>query len=339
MKVATLIQLDFEPACTMWLESRRIFLSANSCRQYGRCIHTLAKWFGNFKLPEIDGDMLRTFQHERRKQCGPNSINKEAGLLVQIRKSIGLPIPDYRPIPNYTVPIGRALLPEERERLFRLAKRRPGWQAVYLFAKLSINTSGGPKEILSLRLADVDPFDQGTILIRGTKNIHRVRTVPLNKEGLEAVIEALERARRLGSTEPDHYLFPFPVGGDWRNQRYDPTRHQSTVNRSWYELRRAAALPNIRLYDLRHHVITAMCEDPTCTEQTIRDIAGHVNSKMLAKYSHIRMDAKRKALEHTLERQVERMTKKPPQPTEGSEAAMHLAGVLAKLLENNKPNA
>jgi hypothetical protein len=32
-------------------------------------------------------------------------------------------------------------------------------------------------------------------------------------------------------------------------------------------------------------------------DQTIMDIAGHVSSKMLARYSHIRMEAKRDALE------------------------------------------
>ena len=32
-------------------------------------------------------------------------------------------------------------------------------------------------------------------------------------------------------------------------------------------------------------------------DQTIMDIAGHVSRQMLARYSHIRMDAKRKALE------------------------------------------
>jgi hypothetical protein len=32
-------------------------------------------------------------------------------------------------------------------------------------------------------------------------------------------------------------------------------------------------------------------------DQTIMDIAGHVSRQMLARYSHIRMEAKRKALE------------------------------------------
>jgi len=32
-------------------------------------------------------------------------------------------------------------------------------------------------------------------------------------------------------------------------------------------------------------------------DQTIMDIAGHVSRQMLARYSHIRMEARRKALE------------------------------------------
>ena len=55
-------------------------------------------------------------------------------------------------------------------------------------------------------------------------------------------------------------------------------------------------LPNIRFHDLRHHLITELCESGA-SEQTIKAIAGHVSQRMLDRYSHIRLDAKRQALE------------------------------------------
>jgi hypothetical protein len=47
---------------------------------------------------------------------------------------------------------------------------------------------------------------------------------------------------------------------------------------------------------MRHHAITELAESGA-SEQTVMSIAGHVSRKMLEHYSHIRVDAKRKALE------------------------------------------
>jgi len=52
----------------------------------------------------------------------------------------------------------------------------------------------------------------------------------------------------------------------------------------------------LRFHDLRHHAITELAESKA-SEQTIMAIAGHVSRKMLAHYSHVRLDAKRKALD------------------------------------------
>jgi hypothetical protein len=55
-------------------------------------------------------------------------------------------------------------------------------------------------------------------------------------------------------------------------------------------------LHGLRFHDLRHHAITELAESQA-SERTIMAIAGHISSRMLEHYSHIRMDAKRKALE------------------------------------------
>ena len=51
----------------------------------------------------------------------------------------------------------------------------------------------------------------------------------------------------------------------------------------------------LRFHDLRHHAITELAESEA-SDQTIMSIAGHVSPKMLAHYSHVRIEAKRKAL-------------------------------------------
>jgi integrase len=52
----------------------------------------------------------------------------------------------------------------------------------------------------------------------------------------------------------------------------------------------------IRFHDLRHTCITKMAESQA-SEQTLMAIAGHVSREMIEHYSHIRMEAKRTALD------------------------------------------
>ncbi len=55
-------------------------------------------------------------------------------------------------------------------------------------------------------------------------------------------------------------------------------------------------LAGLRFHDLRHSSITMLAEG-NASEQTIRSIAGHLSWPMLEHYSHIRKEAKRRALD------------------------------------------
>jgi hypothetical protein len=57
----------------------------------------------------------------------------------------------------------------------------------------------------------------------------------------------------------------------------------------------------LRFHDLRHHAITELAESHA-SERTIMAIAGHVSPKMLDHYSHVRMQAKRQALDSLSEK-------------------------------------
>jgi hypothetical protein len=52
-------------------------------------------------------------------------------------------------------------------------------------------------------------------------------------------------------------------------------------------------LHGLRFHDLRHHAITELAESQA-SERTVMAIAGHISSRMLEHYSHIRLEAKRK---------------------------------------------
>jgi hypothetical protein len=55
-------------------------------------------------------------------------------------------------------------------------------------------------------------------------------------------------------------------------------------------------LHGLRFHDLRHYAVTELAES-LASDQTIMAIEGHVSPRMLAHYSHVRLDAKRQALD------------------------------------------
>jgi integrase len=133
------------------------------------------------------------------------------------------------------------------------------------------------------------------------------RTIPLNSALLEAMIEyAKWYTKRFGTIQPEWYLFAF---GKPRPQ--DPTRPMVTLKTSWSNARKKAAVQG-RWHDNRHTLVTDLAESGA-GDETIRDIAGHVSKQMLKHYSHIRMEAKRRALESILV--------KPPATANGTAAA------------------
>src|SRR5690348_3944983 len=111
MSIAALQSMPFADACDNWLESRRYHIAPRTYQDYSNYIKILSKYFESVRLPEIDGDMVRAYQHDRMKRAGPTTINKELGIIIQIRKRINRPLEDYQALQvpkDYETP-GRAL--------------------------------------------------------------------------------------------------------------------------------------------------------------------------------------------------------------------------------------
>jgi integrase-like protein len=100
-----------------------------------------------------------------------------------------------------------------------------------------------------------------------------------------------ERADMLGHTEPEHYLWPACQWG-----QFDPTQPMLKWDTAWRALRDAAGLHGLRFHDLRHTVITELAEMGVA-DHVLESITGHLSRRMLEHYSHIRIDAKRQALD------------------------------------------
>ncbi len=117
------------------------------------------------------------------------------------------------------------------------------------------------------------------------------RTIPLNAALFDCLVQyARWYSERFGEIKQDWFVLPFG-----KSKQLDPTRPITTLKTAWNTVRERAGV-NGRWHDARHTLITELAESGA-GDQTIMDIAGHVSRQMLARYSHIRMKAKRRALE------------------------------------------
>ncbi|HXE90732.1 MAG TPA: tyrosine-type recombinase/integrase [Terriglobales bacterium] len=308
METSEFRMLTFATAFPIWLASRT-HLSDGSRQDYLRHFKRLFPFFGELRLDEIRIDHIQEYRQRRLAEItkrkghhperpGASRINHELNTVQQVLALAGCwkeMEPWYKPLPLPESSPGRALTREEFERLFRMASTNKRWRVAYVAALLTANTTAGPGELRMLRLGDVD-LEKAELHIRqGIKNPNRKRDIPLNQDALWAARQAVERARRMGATRPEHYLFPHRAHA--QGAEPDPMRPMGSWKKAWYALRTAAGLPGLRQYDLRHHAITALLEIPSVSERTVMDIAGHVSNEMLKRYSHIRVRTRREAVE------------------------------------------
>lgn len=290
MRTAALTQVDFRSAAEAWLETRRHHLSPRTFQDYGNYIKTLASFFGEMRLPEIDGDQVRHYQGTRRQRAGAGLINKECGVLTMMRQRIGLPLLDYQRLKepkDYESP-GRRLTPDEQaklEKVFRAAAEVPRWSVAGLTSLLSMKSGCGPGEMRWLRLKDcnLDPA-QIEIPRKGAKNQRRERTVALNDSAAWALDKLFERAiETCGCREPEHFLIPFRN----RNRTYDPTKPCSEDGwRTALNQLLGMAEVRIRPYDFRHHAVSVALADRKVTREGAKAYFGWISEKMFRRYGH-----------------------------------------------------
>lgn len=103
--------------------------------------------------------------------------------------------------------------------------------------------------------------------------------------------------------------------GDWKNAWKTA---KELANRSAAQEKKPAL--SYRFYDLRHSFVMRLAENPNVAEQTITALAGHVSKRMLEHYSHIRVAAKRAAIQALESRNGSASPQIPPQSIHESAA-------------------
>jgi integrase len=166
---------------------------------------------------------------------------------------------------------------------------------------IALNTALRKNEIRTLRWNQID-FEKRTVTVGKAKTPSGSgRVIPLNQPAFEALTKW---AGRLVESKAEDYVFPAcEAAGIERKhpdlKRIDPSRPIKSWRSAWRAALKRAGL-ELRFHDLRHCCITKLAESQA-SEQTLMAIAGHVSRRMIEHYSHIRMTAKRSAVDSIVE--------------------------------------
>jgi|SRR5579862_672636 len=320
-------RLGFTEAAERYLEERKHGLAHQSVRTEQALSRCPKAYFGATPLNRITADHLREYITRRKREkpqrgdaaeISNRTVNMEMAFvrrLLKRAKRLHILADDLRPLPERR-DIGRALTPDEKLRLLRAARGKPEWSNARLALTLALHTTMRGCEIKGLQWRDINLIDR-TLTVRHSKTEAGERVITLNADALAAFLELRERAKGFfgDCLSPDWYVFPSGEGqGPMINKnkatvKPDPTKPMTSWRTAWRAIRAEAAkgdpekgippmtgLARLRFHDARHHAITELAES-AASDSVIRSIAGHVSQKMLEHYSHVRLEAKRHALD------------------------------------------
>ncbi len=230
-------------------------------------------------------------------RAGANCIRKEIALVVRLLRGAKLwsdedakSLIRVRPVePD----IERAMTIQEQHSFLHVASRRAEYRLIYQYAIVALQTTASTNEMRALRLGDITLGDCPMIQVprQGAKNKGRMRAIPLPTHDAVWAMEGLiARAKEMGSSGPADYLFPRHITHD----RYDITKPMtdSGLKKPWDAVRRAAGMPRLRIYDLRHTGITRMAERGVPLPVAM-SFAGHMTLAMQKRYTAICMASQR----------------------------------------------
>ena len=169
------------------------------------------------------------------------------------------------------------MTPDEEERLLAACKASLS-PALYPMVVTYMDTGLRSAELRSLKRKDLDLVWEDGLIVKGWLRVASSKTEA--GEGRSILLWSRVRAAlsvwlsRFPDADENSYIFP---------QIRVALRSQTE-----------AAIVE---YDLRHHFVTKLLENPLVAEETVRRLVGHVDSRMLQRYSHIRVTVADKAME------------------------------------------
>jgi integrase len=259
--------------------------------------------FGKLLLTEITPQDVSEFQRKRQKsKASPREINMECQVLRMILRKHRLwhlLSPDYRPL-RESGEIGKALTHDEVHRLLTAAKKSRSL-SLYPALVVLLNTGLRSSELRKMQWRQINFLEQFITVGQSKTKGGEGRVVPLNQDAL-AVLKGWRQ--NFQNVLPSHYVFPterYGLNGEDGHKNgtvvvwdRDPEKPIGSWKVAWGACRKLAKV-DCRLHDLRHTFVSRLAEGQTA-DQTIKSLAGHISTKMMERYSHVRNEAKRQAV-------------------------------------------
>jgi integrase len=312
----------FSEAAKVYLDERKPHVAERTQQFETERLRPLVKFFGENLLLRIKAEHISAYQRARLEQhISGRTINMEVGVLRRMLKrakvwaAVG---EDVKPFREHVHQPGKVLTTEQKQLLFETAATKPEWMVAHCAAVLAVSTTCRGVELKHVRWNNVDLFER-VVHVKRSKTDAGHRSIPLNGDAMAALARLWERAQAHGATNPEHFVFPA-----CENERIDPTKRQKSWRTAWRSLvketakragneaakraeqagrdkeearwRASEPFKGFRFHDLRHQAITELAEGGA-SDATLMAIAGHMSREMLEHYSHVRMAAKRKAVE------------------------------------------
>jgi integrase len=289
-----------------YLDAYKLRMKAVPFAEYA--LGHLTQHLGKQMAIEVTEKTVKDYQTARLKEkAAPKTINEEVGFLLRLlgeqgdsiraklRRQKALKLPTRSEI-------GKAYTPEEKGFLYDEAKKRRS-KAIYPALVLTLHCGLRDKELRHLQWGRLHLREAYLAVAESKTDAGSGRTVPLNALALE-VLKAYSNWYREKFEDLKPEWFVFPAG---RPQPTDPTKPCTSFKTVWRMIKSKAGVKG-RWHDNRHTFVTGLAESGEASDQTIMDIAGHVSKRMLKHYSHIRMEAKRRAVAALVPNEQETMT-------------------------------
>jgi len=285
-------------AANAWLEGEKPHLAQRTHAIYHVALKChLNPVLGSWLLCDVDSYAVKAYQARRKAEgAAARTLNKELQVLRQVlkRHKLWADLQGDVKFERENVNVGKALTQDEETALLKACESN---QLLHTVVTLALNTALRKNEIRLLRWAQIDLFKRVLTVGKSKTEGGTGREIPLNAPAYAVLIRWAGRFR---TSKPEDYLFPACEAAGIERKRPDSDRiDTSQPIRSWRSAWRAAlkrAGLGIRFHDLRHTCITKIAESQA-SEQTVMAISGHLSRRMVEHYSHIRMEAKRAALD------------------------------------------
>lgn len=322
-----LANLLFPAAAKRWLATRKPFLKERTHYGYGLCIERLSVFFYALPLNKVCLGHLRTYQAQRAandttldafadiseirklhpepvpgwpKEAGVSCINHELSVMQSVLKRGGLwkPFRDkYEALRKPRTRKRKTLEDEQVLHLIEVCSGRPSWELAFWVANITGNTGASGTELRHIRLEDLhlgEKIPWMRIDDEHAKNEFRGRRVALNTTALWYVRKCLIRAKTLGCSELEHYLFPLRVSpGVWEPKK---PAGASWMRRAFASMRKKSGFDWLTPHCFRHQCATLLYENDV-DEMTIVHTLGHQAASMSRDYSHNRLVKQKAALD------------------------------------------